>query len=882
MNPNCIAQVVPPDSAMPSDSAALDTLASRNASPEAFAATIPPTTLSPPLHLPTEPNTDGDGMLEEADPSEVFNATILRIMLSLTSPKPAGHDTDGAAALEEADPGCLDDDWPQNSNTGTHEQDLEVMFEATLLGDLRMAVDFIRALQSASLDDKYNNMDTGWLHRLRNPPNQIFNGIKGHPDLRLGLDTFIVSMKSSVDTYVTMREAILRRHPEDQLPSYNQIKRAITEITGVSSVVHPMCKNSCVAFTGPFSDLDRCPKCDEPKICPFTKKPHREFHTILLGPILQALWREPSSAQRFRYRQQITRSIIGELEENNGILASYDDIFHGGDYLESIKKGKICDDDMVLMLSVDGAQLYAHKASDCWIYIWIVMDFPPHERYKKRYVLPGGFIPGPNKPKNLDSYLFPGLHHLHALQREGLRVWDASADRLFVSHLFLALNTADGPGMAYLNGLVGHRGKYGCRLYCSVPGRHKPGGSQYYPALLKPDNYTMHGCDHEDLSHFQPTTTSSSWYLQNLQHLLKSPNEAQYKKRRLDTGIAKPTIFLGITSDRILGIPGCFGSDIMHLASFNLADLLVSLWRGQLLDNEGTDSIATWPWAVLRGATWEQHGKAVADATPYLPGSFDRPPRNIADKINSGYKAWEWLLYLYGLAPALLYGILPQPYYSHFCKLVQAMKIVQQYHIKTSDLVTAQQLFQSFTHEFETLYYRRQVNRLHFCRQSIHALLHLASEVTRLGPPICSSQWTMERTIGNLGEEIRQPSNPYANLSQRGLLRCQVNALVAMIPDLERKPPALPHGGLDLGKGFALLRAQDRYDRPMQPCEARALAVYIQNLNGTELGSGCPKITRWARLRLPNGQIARSKWKEAQKPLNKVRMARNVKVCLFI
>ena len=46
----------------------------------------------------------------------------------------------------------------------------------------------------------------------------------------------------------------------------------------------------------------------------------------------------------------------------------------------------------------------------------------------------------------------------------------------------------------------------------------------------------------------------------------------------------------------------------------------------------------------------------------------------------------------------------------------------------------------------------------------------------------------MECTIGNLGEEIRQPSNPYANLSQRGLLRCQVNALTAMIPDLQQSP----------------------------------------------------------------------------------------------
>jgi hypothetical protein len=56
---------------------------------------------------------------------------------------------------------------------------------------------------------------------------------------------------------------------------------------------------------------------------------------------------------------------------------------------------------------MDGTQLYAHKASDCWIYIWVIMDLSPDEHYKKRHVLPGGFIPSPNKPKiiNFQDYI---------------------------------------------------------------------------------------------------------------------------------------------------------------------------------------------------------------------------------------------------------------------------------------------------------------------------------------------------------------------------------------------------------------------------------------------------------------------------------------------
>ena len=67
----------------------------------------------------------------------------------------------------------------------------------------------------------------------------------------------------------------------------------------------------------------------------------------------------------------------------------------------------------------------------------------------------------------------------------------------------------------------------------------------------------------------------------------------------------------------------------------------------------------------------------------------------------------------------------------------------------------------------------------------------------------------MERTIGNLGEEIRQPSNPFANLSHRGLLRCQTNALIAIFPSLRPAERDFPRGVLDLGGGYLLLRAQD-------------------------------------------------------------------------
>ena len=215
------------------------------------------------------------------------------------------------------------------------------------------------------------------------------------------------------------------------------------------------------------------------------------------------------------------------------------------------------------------------------------MDFSPEERYKKDFIIPGGFILGLKKPKNLDSFLFPGLYHLTTLQKEDSIIWNVTIDWTFKSWLFLTLNTADGPAMAYLSSLVGHHRKFGCCLYCPTPGRHKTNGSHYYPALLKPLDYTMASCDQPDLSHFS-TTTLCSHYFTNLRFLLASPNDTQYKKRQLETGIIKPTIFLGLPTCSTLGIPRCFGSDIMHLGTFNLSDLLLPLWRG-LFDHDRLD-----------------------------------------------------------------------------------------------------------------------------------------------------------------------------------------------------------------------------------------------------------------------------------------------------
>jgi hypothetical protein len=102
-------------------------------------------------------------------------------------------------------------------------------------------------------------------------------------------------------------------------------------------------------------------------------------------------------------------------------------------------------------------------------------------------------IPGPNKPKNMDSFMFPSAHHLSALQKEGLHIWDASDLKVSTCRPFLLLKTADSPGITLLNGLVSHHGAYGCRLYCPLKGRRKDGKPIYYPVMKLPTDYKLQG-----------------------------------------------------------------------------------------------------------------------------------------------------------------------------------------------------------------------------------------------------------------------------------------------------------------------------------------------------------------------------------------------------
>ena len=151
-----------------------------------------------------------------------------------------------------------------------------------------------------------------------------------------------------------------------------------------------MCVKSCLGFTGPYANLEHCPNCGEGRYDEKEleesggerKVPRKVFTTFPVGPQLQARWKHPQTAKDMHYRWEKTQELQQERAGSDEPLDLFDDILCGQSYLDLVDEGHVNEYDTVLMLSMDGAQLYQSKKSDCWIYIWILVDLGPNKRYK--------------------------------------------------------------------------------------------------------------------------------------------------------------------------------------------------------------------------------------------------------------------------------------------------------------------------------------------------------------------------------------------------------------------------------------------------------------------------------------------------------------------
>jgi hypothetical protein len=689
--------------------------------PPSDTSDLPLDNLNPDVDIPSQEFTEVDNPRTSDLPEDNPELDIPRLDNSAHGSADSGPGldmhADGPTGTETAD----DQDLPPGSRDAAFTIELP---------QLQTAQQYLDLLRSASLES--SGMKADDIDDLRSP-GQDYTLVDPSPLLR-SVRHFINNSTASRKHYETMRTIERLHRPDNPILSFDQVRRRVGWLSGVMPLEHDMCVNSCMAFTGLRESLDACARCKASRYCLGTTKAQKRFTTIPMGPVIQAMYGSREVAESMHYLERKLAANVTSARLGGGMLDFYDNTASGQALLDAWTEGRIKRGNIALQFSIDGAQLRADRPSEAWFFIWVIHNLPPNMRYKKAFVIPGAIVPGPGKPWDIDSFMFPSLYHISALQREGLIVYDASLGTLVQSRPLVIFGTADSPGSAFMSGMVGHSGRVGCRLYCDMPSRRRMGDSHYYPAMNRPHNYSVNGCCHPDVSdealeEFQKDLPGK--YKQNLDCLLaRSTTLVDYRLLCLALGLCKPTIFSGLPCQP-LPVPSLFTMDIMHLSVLNDPDLFIKLFTGKL-DVYEPDDRDDRDWAIFyrRPKLWSAHGETVPRSVPFIPSSFGHAPRDPSKKINSGYKAWEFQIYVYGLCPTLLRHLLPRRYWHNFCKLVAGICILQRPRISKEELLIGHDLLMCFAHEFEDLYYQHKESRIHFVRQSIHVTDRLRSGLT--------------------------------------------------------------------------------------------------------------------------------------------------------
>ena len=203
----------------------------------------------------------------------------------------------------DLDPGSEDDNTAENDLPPGEVQAGEAAVPGTDsdLRVIRTTAAFINALKNATLMS--SNITEAAIERLRAAPPEVPHDLED-PDFLFSLRSFLSVTNASEETYNGFRAVALAQHPDDQFFSFDQMKRRVEQISGIVPIIHNMCFNTCAAFTGPFSDLDTCPECSEPR-----------YH--------------PDTAAMMQYHVEETRRILDHLQNHGGQLDNYNDTYCG-------------------------------------------------------------------------------------------------------------------------------------------------------------------------------------------------------------------------------------------------------------------------------------------------------------------------------------------------------------------------------------------------------------------------------------------------------------------------------------------------------------------------------------------------------------------------
>jgi hypothetical protein len=469
----------------------------------------------------------------------------------------------------------------------------------------------------------------------------------------------------------------------------------LTELAGFDALKFDCCYNSCICYApDEYRDLDKCPYCSEPRF-DANHKPRKQFSALPLIPILLALVEAERPATEMGYRAAFKK-------DKDGVS----DVFDGKRYHRMRKKfvsvngqqlnHKFFDGphDIAIGLATDGfSPLRKNKNMTAWPIVLVNYNLPPKLRFRREHVICIGSIPGPNKPKEMDSFLWFLVMELLRLAH-GVKANDGTrGGRQFILRAYLILCTGDMPAVAMLMRMLGHNAILSCRMcsICGVRNPDRPRATTHYPALHRRRHPSKPKPAIYDAAHL-PLRTHKN-FLSEARQVQLAAGPTKRKDLAQQFGIKGVAIMSCLSS---MSFPDSFPFGFMHLLFENVIPGLVDLWTHQYDPHLPKDDDF-----IISPGIWKAIAEAGSASGKTIPSCFGaRIPNIVTERHLFTAEKWSfWALYL---APTLLRGrFLKDKYYAHYMELVALVKKCLQFRISSQELDEMERGFIKWVLDYE-------------------------------------------------------------------------------------------------------------------------------------------------------------------------------------
>ena len=243
--------------------------------------------------------------------------------------------------------------------------------------------------------DMNDDDDVMQIDNESNMPNkEIIEGLK------------LLHLKSLYNFTESAYEDIMKIFTTNNISLY-KIKKYLKKITGLEPIFYDMCENSCICYTGQYESYQNCPTCDSIRLDTIGKAKKAMPYLSIIDR-LKIQFNNENRAKELLYRYEyITNKVDNDL----------DDIFDGKFYKELVNENFFNDKrDIAFTASCDGYQIFKQKTDDCWLFLMINNNLDPSLRVKKDNLLIPFLIPGPNRPKDFNTFLRPFIDEMKKLE----------------------------------------------------------------------------------------------------------------------------------------------------------------------------------------------------------------------------------------------------------------------------------------------------------------------------------------------------------------------------------------------------------------------------------------------------------------------------------